>query len=554
MYLQNHLDQFAPLSFGRFVNGSYSLEQNTSGVIRVAKAVVPLLALRDPSVGRLTAIASGIQAVHVHLKAAYDSSSATELARGALLIATLVTPFFSSGMGILITLAAGAVDVCDLLKGVYKDLRQQKYPQALEKLLRLCIVESSVLAAHEKQPGLLLALSLCQAAVCVPQAWRDYQEKGGLEAAVTGLIGCIRLHQTHQYVLTMLPVPPQKEAPQELPSITITDSSTKPPVDAYSLETAFPSEDMRFNPQENNNILSYSLEWTEGRLRLKGKNEWTLPEELSPTASSIKILLEIDPPSDTLELSPEGDSDCLPLHPQLENAPEGTLSAPPLETDSSSFSSSHTSPQEPELNRLSDTVEHLRNTPSSSQIPVRLYTHIVNPEEYPQLRRIASAWKYAARNRQFTEENNPNVRERLGDCESIASGVASDCNSLASTPLPNTHFAVCTVTTRDHQQKIAGIMEFSVGERDLWVHYLVTNPQNIGAPSETKGAGSTLLKRAQLEAQLAHLSNIQLCALDRARSFYLQEGFVPREPGSSTLTFRVQPRKEERPRDQDVCG
>lgn len=455
MHLQNNLDQFAPLSFGRFVNGSYSLKHNTPGVIRVAKAVLPLLALCNPAVGRVTALASGIQAVQVHVQQAYDSRSVTELARGALLIATLATPFFNSRTSTLITLASGGVDAFDLFKGVYRDLFEQKYVQALEKFLRLAVVECSLLVSYETLPGSLLALSFCQAAVCVPQAWRDYKEKGVLEAAVTGLLACIRLHQTHQYALTLLPAfPQQKES----------DSSTTDSSCSSSSDT-------------------------------------------SNSSSS---------------------------------------------TDSSSSSSSQSSSQEPELHHLSNTVEHLRTTPPET--PIRIYTHIVNPQEYPQLRRIASAWKHAARNRQSTEAHNPNVQARLGDCESIARSVASDCKSRASTSWPDTQFAVCTVTMRDNTHKVAGIMEFSVDRENVWVYYLVTHPQNIGAKTETKGAGSVLLKRAQLEAQAANLNNVQLCGLDRARSFYLQQGFVPIEPGSNTLTFRVQPYKADPQRDQDVCG
>lgn len=575
-YLQNSLEQLAPLSFGRFMNGDHPVKKDAAAVCRVAHATLPLLALYSPTVNHLTTLASGIYGVQERVRQAFDpliprDQRAKVLARGILLVVTLVSPFFSSRLNSVMTTVTGVIDAIDLLKGIQSDLLRQRYPQAVEKLMRIAVVGCSVAAAHTKLAEGVFALALCQTAVCIPQAWREYQEKGGLEAAITCLIACIRLQQTHQCALALLSARPRQEAAQEvapkkIPTDTDPDAPTGP-LDTHPSEAISLPEDTGLSPEGqagSSYLCNKKREFLGPKLANELRGTWLDPKDkaiLCHLRSKKRELLGPKPANELRDIPPEPPAAIDPPHLlPSDSTSEGSssyTSDSSSNTDSASSSSTNSSSwesePEPQLNRLSDTMEHCRITASPTRAPSRLYTHIVHPEEYSQLERIASVWEQTATNRQSTETNNL-IYLRLGDCGDIASYIASDCNTLASKPDPNAHFIVCTTKARDEQNTVAGIMEYSLDEGKFWIDYLVTNPQNIGATGEMKGAGSALLERAQLEAQTAGFQDICLLALRRARTFYLQQGFVPAKPGSNRMILHLTPQMEDQQEDQEAHG
>lgn len=223
---------------------------------RVTKIAFSLLMIcPHPVVSHFTALGAGVYTIKTHLNRVFDSNTpptqrAEELARTALAVAILVAPYLNPGASGAISLITTAVEILDLSRGAYSDFLQKQHAQAFEKCLRISIAGCPLAAACTGLPAYLFTRALLQTALCLPHAWRNYHNQGIPEAAVTGLIACVRLHQA-QCAWTLLAAPPQK-----LPSISIPDPFTK----SLFFETAVPPESMWFNAQAGGTTSSHPLE------------------------------------------------------------------------------------------------------------------------------------------------------------------------------------------------------------------------------------------------------------------------------------------------------
>lgn len=159
--------------------------------------------------------------------------------------------------------------------------------------------------------------------------------------------------------------------------------------------------------------------------------------------------------------------------------------------------------------------------PEIHTVPPSLHIEKINICDYPSAKKVASAWKKAAKEKSRVAKKEKE-KDQFDDCEWV-SGMFQKI--FANKPAG--YAFVC----KDEKGNYQGMMHLSVNPEYVKIDFLVTNPTNIRSSvnaSETKkvtGAGTALLKKAEQIAVENGKSEIKLTSRPSALAFYIKNGF-----------------------------
>jgi len=142
-------------------------------------------------------------------------------------------------------------------------------------------------------------------------------------------------------------------------------------------------------------------------------------------------------------------------------------------------------------------------------------------EEYPAMGILAKSWEIEARGKK--QKAVQSEADHFHSCQLICEDISKYL--LGSGRSSHRKVYVCENEKGEQQ----GMMVFFIQSADIYLHLLVTHPQNIRSklnPQRTSGVGTLLMKFAERQVIDLNKEYIYTTSMLSAESFYEQRGYT----------------------------